>query len=379
MSTAINSISHADDTLTIGWSDGQVSELDSMWLRDHCQMPVSRDPNSGQRLLNVTDIPGNVSIGDARRIGSDSIEVTFSPEQHTSVFSAAWLRQNCYCINSAFDDRSASRKTLWQRDSFSSGLPNYEYSAFVASQLEKQAVLEAFSTYGFAMLEDVPCVPGQVLDVIRQVGFVRNTNYGELFEVKTIINPNNLAYSNLGLGCHTDNPYRDPVPTVQFIHCLANSATGGDSVLVDGFRAAEILRGESPDDFSVLVSNWINFRFSDDAADLQSRVPMIEINDLGDVVRVRFNNRSIATLNLPRDKVKLYYTAYRHFAEILERDMLKITFKLQPGQLVMFDNTRIMHARTAFSAEGARHLQGAYADLDGLYSTLNVLRRNEKR
>jgi gamma-butyrobetaine dioxygenase len=33
-----------------------------------------------------------------------------------------------------------------------------------------------------------------------------------------------------------------------------------------------------------------------------------------------------------------------------------------------------MHARTAFSDAGTRHLQGAYSDLDGLYSTLSLLK-----
>jgi hypothetical protein len=35
-------------------------------------------------------------------------------------------------------------------------------------------------------------------------------------------------------------------------------------------------------------------------------------------------------------------------------------------------------ARTAFSVTGHRHLQGCYADLDGLASTLAVLRREER-
>ncbi|GLX93874.1 HD domain-containing protein [Herbidospora sp. NBRC 101105] len=42
---------------------------------------------------------------------------------------------------------------------------------------------------------------------------------------------------------------------------------------------------------------------------------------------------------------------------------------------MIFDNTRLLHARTAFEQSGARHLQGVYADLDGLASTLAVLRR----
>ena len=48
----------------------------------------------------------------------------------------------------------------------------------------------------------------------------------------------------------------------------------------------------------------------------------------------------------------------------------------------VFDNTRVLHARTAFSMSPrptGRHLQGCYADLDGLASTLAVLARRESR
>jgi gamma-butyrobetaine dioxygenase len=44
---------------------------------------------------------------------------------------------------------------------------------------------------------------------------------------------------------------------------------------------------------------------------------------------------------------------------------------------MIFDNTRVLHARTAFASSGARHQQGCDADLDGLASTLVVLRREE--
>jgi len=43
--------------------------------------------------------------------------------------------------------------------------------------------------------------------VIAEFGYVRETNYGPLFEVRTEVNPNNLAFTNLGLGCQLDNPF----------------------------------------------------------------------------------------------------------------------------------------------------------------------------
>jgi gamma-butyrobetaine dioxygenase len=46
---------------------------------------------------------------------------------------------------------------------------------------------------------------------------------------------------------------------------------------------------------------------------------------------------------------------------------------------MIFDNTRILHARTAFEGgSGARHLQGCYADLDGLASAVAVLERHDR-
>ena len=42
-------------------------------------------------------------------------------------------------------------------------------------------------------------------------------------------------------------------------------------------------------------------------------------------------------------------------------------------------NTRTLHARTGFTTDGARHLQGCYADLDAAASALAVARRTEQR
>jgi gamma-butyrobetaine dioxygenase len=230
---------------------------------------------------------------------------------------------------------------------------------------------------GFCIIEDASINEGLVQSVIAQLGFTRETNYGKLFEVRTEVKPNNLAYTNMGLGSHTDNPYRDPVPTVQLLYCLESSTEGGDSILVDGFNAAKILKEESSENFEVLTNNWINFRFSDEKTDLRSRVPMIEINDNDEIIKVRYNNRSIDTIKLPPEKIQPFYLAYRHWSEVIERDELKIEFQLLPGEILMFDNTRVMHARTAFSKNGKRHLQGAYTDLDGLYSLLNILENQE--
>ena len=374
----IKKLSIVGDELVIEWHDGKESRLYSHWLRDHCQMPTSIDADNGQRLFNVVNIPQETYIEKAYKDEKGNVCIRFQPENHLSVFSQRWLRKNCYDLNLHFDDRSEKQKHLWQKDSFKADLPFINYESMCNDENVKLDALRLVKDVGFFVLESVPTIKGQVLKVISELGYTRETNYGALFEVRTEVNPNNLAYTNMGLGSHTDNPYRDPVPTVQLLHCLESSTEGGDSVLVDGFKAATVLRQESKEDFAVLTSTWINFRFSDAKTDLRSRVPMIELNDNSEIVKVRYNNRSIDTIKLPENKIRPFYKAYRHWSEIIERDDLKITFKLSEGDLMLFDNTRIMHARTAFSKKGKRHLQGAYTDLDGLYSLLNILENRQQ-
>lgn len=378
MMSLVSNISFTSQVVNISWKSGQSSQLLSVWLRDHCQMPESRNPVNGQRLMNITDFPDDVSIKSANLINNDDeIEVVFEPE-HTSIFPAKWLFENAYDLRPAFDNRNANSKVIWDKVSIDSDKVFHSYPNYLNTAKAKTQTLAAFNDYGFIVLTDVPTKSGTILDVIDSFGYVRETNYGKTFDVKTQVNPNNLAFTNLGLGLHADNPYRDPVPTIQLLHCLENTVKGGESLLADGFKAAQLLHQESPESFELLATTWINFRFQDMQTDLHARAPLIEVNDKNEVIKVRFNNRSIAPINIEPEKIKVFYKAYREFAQILERESLCFEFRTRPGDLMLFDNARIFHARKAFSASGSRWLQGAYADLDSLYSSLSVLKRNQE-
>merc|ERR1711991_94703 len=115
--------------------------------------------------------------------------------------------------------------------------------------------------YGFAKLTGLPVESGNLFKIVDLFGYVRETNYGRHFEVRTEVNPVNLAYTGLGLQAHTDNPYRDPVPTMQILYCLENSAEGGDSIVVDGFACARRLHDENPEDFELLSQYCAAFSY----------------------------------------------------------------------------------------------------------------------
>jgi alpha-ketoglutarate-dependent taurine dioxygenase len=226
--------------------------------------------------------------------------------------------------------------------------------------------------YGFAKVVNAPVEPGALFRIVDLFGYVRETNYGRHFEVRTEVNPTNLAFTGLGLQAHTDNPYRDPVPTIQVLYCLESSAAGGENMVVDGFAAALRLREENPEGFDLLADHCARFEYAGEAGVcLTSRRPMIELAPDGELIGIRFNNRSFAAVtDVPFDKMEAYYAAYRRLGEIIDDTAMEVTFRLDPGEAFVVDNTRVLHARKGYSGEGTRWLQGCYADKDGLRSDL---------
>ena len=227
------------------------------------------------------------------------------------------------------------------------------------------------------MLTGVPREPGRVERVAGLFGPVRETNYGRHFDVRSEPAPINLAYTGQGLSVHTDNPYRDPAPTLQLLHCLRNETAGGETLLVDGFAAAERLRAEAPHDFTLLARWRVPFRFDSADAALRARAHVIETDDRERLRAVHYNSRSVAAFDLPPDVLPAFYRAYRRFARLLAEETACVRLRLAPGDLLLLDNRRVLHGRTAFESGGERWLQGCYADVDALESRLAVLSRHD--
>ncbi len=178
---------------------------------------------------------------------------------------------------------------------------------------------------------------------------MRETNYGRIFDVRVVADPANLAFTSRAIAPHTDNPYRDPVPTLQLLHCLRDAAVGGETMVVDGFAAAAALRDADPVSFGVLTSTPIPFAYVDKETSLTACQPLIALNPRGRISCVRLNNRSMQPVRLPYPKAEAFYAAYRAWAAIVARPEFALGLRLAPGDCLVFDNTRILHARTAFA------------------------------
>ncbi|MFS4580777.1 TauD/TfdA family dioxygenase [Phaeobacter sp. C3_T13_0] len=368
-------VAPAGDYLTLSLGSSTL-RFHAIWLRDNGADPETRAMANGQRLIALRDIPAETAIAEAS-LDSGGLLVRFAPENKTVTYDLSWLESHGY-------DREPVQQSGWLADGtepWDAGLmeavPSGDFAALEAGGVALGDWLGAVTRYGFGKVVNGPIEEGALFRLVDLFGHVRETNYGRHFEVRTEVNPTNLAFTGLGLQAHTDNPYRDPVPTIQVLYCLESSAAGGENMVVDGFAAALRLKAENEAYFNVLADHCARFEYAGETeVCLTSRRPMIELAPDGELIGVRFNNRSLAAVqDVPFDKMALYYAAYRRFGEIIDDTAMEVTFRLNPGEAFVVDNTRVLHARKGYSGEGTRWLQGCYADKDGLRSVYEAGRR----
>jgi gamma-butyrobetaine hydroxylase len=363
--TEVKTLRFKPSELTITWENETFSVYSALWLRDND--PAHRDAQTGQRLISLLDLPPEPVLRGAEAQPPGHLTVSWE-DAPASVFSLAWLR--------AFDHslHMSHRPTRlpWLANPITA-FAHCDYQEWMENPASREDWLYYAGRDGLAFLSDVPVEEGALHRVADRIGFVRQTNYGAVFDVRSVAAPNNLAFTSRDLPVHTDNPYRDPVPGFQMHHCMAAADQGGESVYLDGMAAAEQLRARDPEGFKLLCETPVLFRFRDEAVDLVAERTMIDLDTLGQFRSIYYNDRSIEPLPLKGPKLKKFYPAYRQLAELVRDATRHVVRRLEPGELVLFDNTRILHGRTAFS--GSRHLRGCYLDADGLYSSLAVLSR----
>ena len=366
-------ISTNRESLFVQWETGAQTEFASLWLRDN--RGADRDRHSGQRLVDIVDLPENPCIRSAdTRDGALRIE--WDGESEIAVFDPGWLAASA---DGRHRDAPERTPRPWLDGAGRSAQRDFAWSTqadLAADPRVKLAWLTRLLQSGMAFLSAVPSTDDAILDAMQLAGRVCETNYGLVFDVRSVPQPENLAYSDLGLGLHTDNPYREPVPGFQALHTLMASPDGGDSLFADGFALAERLRETDPAAFELLTCTPIPFSYRSKDADLYAERPFIQLSCDGRIVAVHYNNRSIAPLPATGRDTTAFYAAYRRFAGLLREPAFQLQFKLRDGDLVLFDNLRILHGRTAFSsARSGRHLRGCYLTRDSVFSTTARLRR----
>jgi gamma-butyrobetaine dioxygenase len=332
--------------LTLSWRNSTYSVYSALWLRDND--PANRDAGTGQRRISLLDLPREPRLQTAEPGPPGHISLGWE-DGAISVFSLLWLR--------AFDRslRTGTRpvRLPWMSQP-SKAFVACDYGEWVENPASRRDWLYYAGRDGLAFLRNVPIEDGAVLRVAGQIGF----GHG-MFDVCSVARQRDLVF--------TSGPYRDPVPGFQLLHCL--SAAGGENIFVDGMAVAERLRVQDSDAFSLLCQTPVQFRSEDFIAERT----MFEVDTEGQFHAIFYDDRSIAPLPLKGPRLKKYYAAYRQLAELLRESARVVVRTLQPGDLALFDNTRILHGSAGCSLDC--RLQGCYLDADWLYSSLAILAR----
>jgi gamma-butyrobetaine dioxygenase len=336
---------------------GETRDISARWLFDHAL--EARDPASGQRLHGAFEIE---DAATAARIDGGDLVLTFMAGDRRVPLSSLTLAP-------------APPLELWPTPDLIAAIPPIPFDAYMTDDLALARALGRVALQGLVFLSGAGDDPQAVERAVARFGFIRETNYGRLFDVRAEAEPKNIAFTERALELHADNPYREPVPTMQVLHAITVEDEGGETVFVDGFAQAEVLRDEAPAACAILAREPARFTFTEaSGARWSAEYPVLEFDADGALRAVRLNHRSLDLPPLDAGPQDAWYGAYLTFYRLVHMPSAAYVKRLAPGEMVIFDNRRILHGRRAFSRGGARWLRGCYADIDGLHATLARLR-----
>lgn len=353
------------------WPDGTSSFLPYIWLRHNA--PSAFHPETRERTFDITEVelderPAEIGLTD------DTLTIRWVDGGAPETISLDWLRE--HGPGARRRDAAEIAPQLWRGDLTGDGIPRFDARALMTDDTVLQTWLVETVRYGVSIVENLSGDLADGVTVAERVGFLRETNFGRFFEVMSKPDPNNLAYTASALLLHTDLPNLELAPGYQFLACLANEAEGGDSRFADGFAVVEDLRASDPESFELLTTVRVPFRFHDDTCDLRGRSPVVELDGDGNLQELRISSHILDIVDLDAELSVRFYRAFQKLMRLIRGPDYVIGARLRRGEMVVFDNRRVLHGRSAFNpSTGFRHLKGFYVDRGEVLSRIRVLAR----
>ena len=362
-------------TLSLEFDGTKQHSYHAVWLRHTCKCDKCWNSSSNQSTASPLHVLPTSTIKHAK-VEGDALVVSWTEEHdpdHVGVHPLTWLKENAYDMGTRTLKHTSARPTPLKGK-----MKHFQFSDIMSSDGKRLEWLMALYEDGLTMVQNVPLETGRVREVAQRIGNVQKTFYGETFDVVSIENPINVAYSASKLSLHQDMQYCESPPGIQLLHCLKfdSCIEGGESTFVDLFHLAEQFRIQHPEEFNVLsrvnASFYkVNPNYTPPAYFRNSRPIIVTDQDGGEVKAVHWNPHNDSPLCADPQWVEPFFDARWKFAHMLETFPYKHKFRLTPGDLIVFNNRRMSHARNPFSLNGGeRHLQGCYVNIDDFRSAV---------
>ena len=369
-STSIESVDHTDTSIMIEWADAHTSHFPLRWLRYECKCEQCGESSTGIRFLTLAMIPKDLSVRACGDDNEGNLEVIWGPEEHRSCYEPSWLRR--HCLENESRAGRVHYPTTWGQDLV---LPQVSFDEYENDASRRCDAYEAIRDYGLVHIVDGPPECGMAERLALKIGHLEDTNFGAIVDLRSTPDPSNIGLTNHPATLHTDNSYRNMPTGVVAIHCVQASDPGtGYSLFADGFNLARKLEQADPKAYEILCSVPIMFNRRYPEAIVMARAPIISRDREGRVIGFRFQDRSMAPLDIEPSQADLVLDAIAELMTHIDDPRNQLKFRLAPGEAVLFDNHRLMHGRTGFT--GPRHLQIGSVNRDTFISEMRVLERD---
>jgi len=345
------------DFVRVRFAGGVPAEADFhwFWLRHHCE--CCRHPLTRERTLRPSDVPLEITPRSVAL--SPDFERLFvvwpdGAGDHASEYALDWLRANAYA-----PDAGEIAKPPSDTAAIELRAGAFDTGASLARACFER-VLEAGAVVVRGAGSDTEAL---IDDFVAQGLRVIPTHFGRIEDLRTDNttnqNTDQLGYTDARVDLHTDQPFLAEPPRFQMLHCMQPADQGGDNAVSDARAAAEYLRRTDAHAFELLSTVPIRFHRVQKSFEKLHVSPLLEVRS-GALFRVRSSYFTMAPQMLPFERMEAWYRAYQRWERLVAEPNHSYRFRLGAGDFLLYDNWRMLHARTSF--RGARWVRGVYFD-----------------
>ncbi|XP_029463062.1 trimethyllysine dioxygenase, mitochondrial [Rhinatrema bivittatum] len=361
-----------EDHLEVHYAD-TCMRFDYVWLRDHCRSASCYNSRTNQRSLDTASVDLHIRPKQVRH-DETTLYITW-PDGHMTRYGFEWLLKNSY---EGKTHQIVQPRNLWNAEIYQQAqIPSVTLKSFLETDDGLRDFLQTFLLYGIAFVEDVPATREDTEIVAQRVSLIRETIYGRMWDFTSDFSRGDTAYTKLALDRHTDTTYFQEPCGMQLFHCLRHEGTGGRTLLVDGFYAAQQVLQKHPEDFELLCKVPLRHEYIEHVRDCHNHMvgvgPILNVYPWNnELYLIRYNNYDRAVINtVPYNIVRHWYAAHRALTTELRRPENELWVKLKPGKVLFVDNWRILHGREAFT--GYRQLCGCYLNRDDVLNAARLM------
>ncbi|KAI1234642.1 hypothetical protein IHE44_0003014 [Lamprotornis superbus] len=205
-----------------------VMRLDFVWLRDHCRSASCYNAKTNQRSLDTASVDLDIQP-QAVRVDETTLFLTW-PDGHVTRYGLEWLARNSY---EGQQQQVMHPRILWNADIYQQAqVPSIDCQHFLQTHEGLKEFLQNFLLYGIAFVENVPPTKEDTEILAKRISII----------------------------------------SIQVFHCLKHEGTGGRTLLVDGFHAAEQVRLQAPELFELLAKVPLKHEYVENVGDCHNHM-----------------------------------------------------------------------------------------------------------